>query len=112
MNRSKATGHSCRPSAVSRQLSAFRASRCIRKWLFVRAGVPLERTWQYATARAAATLPVPALGRLEPGAPADLAIFREDPTANVEALKTLEAVAIQGRLYMRSDLDAALARYL
>ena len=64
----------------------------------MRAGVPLERTWQYATARAAATLPVPALGRLEPGAPADLAIFREDPTANVEALKTLEAVAIQGPL--------------
>jgi hypothetical protein len=80
--------------------------------LFVRAGVPLEKTWQYATTRAAATLPVQGLGRLEPGAPADLAIFRGDPTADVQSLAGLAAVVIRGRLYLRSDLDAALARYL
>jgi hypothetical protein len=50
--------------------------------------------------------------RLEIGAPADFVAFRQDPTADVAALDTLEAVAIRGRLYLRADLDAALRRYL
>jgi imidazolonepropionase-like amidohydrolase len=51
------------------------------------------------------------LGRLEVGAPADLALFREDPTRDLDALDTLAAVIADGRLYLRSDLEAQLARY-
>ena len=41
-------------------------------------------------------------------APADLLVFREDPTRDLAALATLEAVIADGRLYGRSDLEAAL----
>ncbi len=50
-------------------------------------------------------------GRLLPGAPADLAVFREDPTRDVAALDTLVAVVADGRLYTRSDLEERLDRY-
>ena len=50
-------------------------------------------------------------GRLEPGAPADLLVLREDPTRNLGALATLEAVIADGRLYTRAQLDAQLTRY-
>jgi hypothetical protein len=45
------------------------------------------------------------------GAPADLLIFREDPTRDLAALSTLEAVVAQGRLYPKEMLDQALARW-
>jgi hypothetical protein len=45
------------------------------------------------------------------GAPADLLVFREDPTRSVDAFNTLEAVVVGGRLYLREDLDTAIARY-
>jgi len=80
--------------------------------LFARAGIALDRVWRHATSDAGATLPVRSLGRLEIAAPADFIAFRRDPTADVAALDTLEAVAIRGRLYLRADLDAALRRYL
>jgi len=50
-------------------------------------------------------------GFVEPGAPADLLVFREDPTRSLDALDSLEAVVADGRLYRRQDLDAQLARY-
>jgi len=80
--------------------------------LFARVGIALDRVWRHATSDAGATLPVRSLGRLEIGAPADFVAFRRDPTADIAALDTVEAVAIRGRLYLRADLDAALRRYL
>ena len=37
-------------------------------------------------------------------------IFREDPTRDLRALDTLEAVIADGRLYTKAELDDALAR--
>jgi hypothetical protein len=49
-------------------------------------------------------------GGVQVGAPADLAIFRRDPTRDLADLATLEAVVADGRLYPRSALDGTLAR--
>jgi len=75
--------------------------------LFRAAGIGVEETWAIASARAGTDLPVPRLGQLEPGAPADFLVLREDPTRDPEAIRTLEAVVTQGRLYTREQLDDA-----
>ena len=75
--------------------------------LFRSAGIALEETWAIASVRAAADLPVPQLGRLEAGAPADLLVLRADPTRDPEAIRTLEAVVTRGRLFTREQLDRA-----
>jgi hypothetical protein len=51
------------------------------------------------------------LGRVEPGAPADLLFLRDDPRRGLAALRHIEAVLADGRLYTRADLDRALARF-
>lgn len=51
------------------------------------------------------------LGELRAGAPAELAVFRDDPTRDLAALDTLVAVVRDGRLYTREDLEKRLARY-
>ncbi len=78
--------------------------------LFVRCGFTPAEALVAATWQAGEALGVPGLGRIESGAPADLLIFREDPTRDLAALDTLEAVVADGRLYRKADLDAALAR--
>ncbi len=50
-------------------------------------------------------------GRIEPGAPAELVIFREDPTRSLDALDTILGVVRDGRLYTREMLDDQLDRY-
>ena len=75
--------------------------------LFRSAGIGLEETWAIASVRAAADLPKRGLGRLEAGAPADFLVLRADPTRDPEAIRTLEAVVIRGRLYTREQLDRA-----
>jgi imidazolonepropionase-like amidohydrolase len=79
--------------------------------LLVAAGLEPEQALAAATRVPGEFLRRPGLGRLEPGAPADLLIFRADPTRSLDALDSLEAVVADGRLYTRSDLDAQLARY-
>ncbi len=74
-------------------------------------GLTPEQALAAATTVPGAFLRLPGLGRLEPGAPADLLVLREDPTRNLAALATLEAVIADGRLYTRAQLDAQLARY-
>lgn len=54
---------------------------------------------------------MPLLGTIEPGAPADLLVLREDPTRSLAALSTLEAVIADGRFYSKRALDDAVARY-
>ncbi len=56
-------------------------------------------------------LGVPRLGKIEPGAPADLVIFRDDPTHSLDALDTILGVVRDGRLYTREALDAQMERY-
>lgn len=78
--------------------------------LLADAGLGAEGAWIAATRRAAEALGRPELGRLAPGGPADALLFRDDPTRDLAALATLEAVVSRGRLLTRSDLLAAAAR--
>ncbi len=78
---------------------------------FALAGIPLEDVWELATSKAGAFLGEPLLGQIAEGAPADLLVFREDPTRDLAALDTLELVVANGRVYARADLDRDLARH-
>jgi len=78
--------------------------------LLVEAGLTPEEVWVAATRWAGETLGMPQLGTVQEGAPADFLLFREDPTRDLAALSTLEAVVAQGRLYPKAVLEAALAR--
>jgi hypothetical protein len=79
--------------------------------LYVEAGLSPEEALEIATRGSAGALSVPRLGALEVGAPADLLVFREDPTRDLAALDTLLAVVQDGRLYTREMLDAQELRY-
>jgi imidazolonepropionase-like amidohydrolase len=79
--------------------------------LLEQAGLTPEQALAAATTLPGAFLRLPGLGRLEPGAPADLLVLRRDPTQSLDALDSLEAVIADGRLYTRAELDAQLARY-
>lgn len=75
--------------------------------LFAQAGIGVEQVWRLATRDAGDRLGVPGLGRLEAGAPADILLFRRDPTATLDHLASLEAVIADGKLYRMSDLERA-----
>ncbi len=79
--------------------------------LFVEAGFTPEEALGISMYDSAEYLGVPNLGMLQPGAPAELLIFREDPTQNLDALATLAGVIRDGRLYTREVLDAQYDRY-
>ncbi len=79
--------------------------------LLVDAGFTPEEALALSMRDSAADLGVPGLGQLAPGAPADLLVFREDPTQSLDALDSLAGVMRDGRLYPRAALDAQLARY-
>ncbi len=79
--------------------------------LMVRAGLALEDAWAAGTRAAGASLRLPGLGTIQEGAPADLAVFREDPTRDLAALDTLVGVVAAGRFYSREYLEDALARH-
>jgi hypothetical protein len=76
--------------------------------LLVAVGLNPEAAWLTATRWPGEFLAEPDLGRVVSGAPADLLLFREDPTRDLAALATLEAVVADGRLYRREMLDDAL----
>jgi predicted amidohydrolase len=78
---------------------------------FLDCGFTLEEVWAAATRGNGAALPLADLGMLKPGAPADLLVFRDDPTTDLSKLDSLEAVVANGRLYTREDLDGAIARF-
>jgi cytosine/adenosine deaminase-related metal-dependent hydrolase len=75
------------------------------------AGFTPEEAWVAATRWAGESLREPKLGTLQEGAPADFLIFREDPSHDLAALSTLEAVVAQGRLYPKAALDGAIQRH-
>jgi imidazolonepropionase-like amidohydrolase len=79
--------------------------------LLVAAGLTPEQALAAATSAPGESLRLDGLGRLAPGAPADLLVLREDPTQDLAALGSLEAVVADGRLYTKAELDAQLARY-
>lgn len=73
-------------------------------------GFTIEEAWAAATRGNGAALPLAGLGVIEAGAPADLLVFRADPTRDLAALSTLEAVVAGGRFYSKQTLDDAVAR--
>jgi hypothetical protein len=79
--------------------------------LLVEAGLGPEEVLEISTRISPAFLGLEAPGELREGGRADLLIFREDPSRDLAALETLEAVVCDGRLYTRADLDARLERY-
>ena len=79
--------------------------------LFADAGIAPEQVLAYATHVAARSLDVDT-GVLADGRPADLLIFAEDPTRDLQALDSLVAVVRRGELYTKADLDAAVQQRL
>ena len=79
--------------------------------LFAEAGIPVKDIWEYATADAGESLGLENLGLLIDGAPADFLIFREDPTENLDALDSLEAVVVRGKLFTVQALEAKQEEY-
>jgi len=79
--------------------------------LYVEAGFTPEEALAISMRDSTEYLGVPNLGLLQAGAPAELLIFREDPTQNLDALASLAGVVRDGRLYTREALDAQYDRY-
>lgn len=79
--------------------------------LFAEAGMPADLVLATASWRAGAVVREPLLGQIVDGAPADLLIFRDDPSRSLDALDSLVAVVSRGKLYRREDLLAQLQRY-
>lgn len=75
-------------------------------------GFSIDEVLAIATRGNAEVLPLPDLGRLREGAPADLLVLRDDPRRDLGALASLEAVVADGRLYPKPRLDEALRRLL
>jgi len=75
----------------------------------VDSGFTPEEAWVAGTRSAGEFLGMPLLGSLQKDAPADILVFREDPTRDLSALSTLEAVAANGRFYTKETLDQAMA---
>jgi cytosine/adenosine deaminase-related metal-dependent hydrolase len=79
--------------------------------LFAEAGIAPEQVWRLTTRNAGERLGIPQLGVIEAGAPADILLFREDPTASLRNLDSLIAVVCGGRLYRKSELDRTLSAF-
>lgn len=79
--------------------------------LFEQAGLAPEQILAYATNVAGESLGTSA-GYIGQGLPADLLIFGQDPTKSLDALDSLEAVVVRGKLYERGTLERALDRSL
>jgi imidazolonepropionase-like amidohydrolase len=65
--------------------------------IYVDAGMTPEEALAISMRDSAADLGVPGLGEIRAGAPADLLVFREDPTRSLDALDSLAAVIRDGR---------------
>jgi len=74
------------------------------------AGIASNDVWSIATREAGRSLGLAGLGTIDVGAPADLLFLRSDPRNNLSALREIEAVLADGRLYRRADLEAMLEK--
>jgi len=75
-------------------------------------GLSLDRTWDSATSGPGRFLSDSGLGEIRVGAPADILLFREDPTRELDALSTLEIVVADGRVYRVADLQRQISEQL
>ncbi len=78
--------------------------------LLVEAGLPEHAAiWASARGPGERAGADPLTGRIEAGAPADLVLLRSNPFERIDALSSIEAVVLRGRLLDREDLDRILA---
>ena len=75
----------------------------------VAAGLTPDQALAAATTLPGAALPQRGLGTVRVGAPADFLILRDDPTRDLGALESREAVIADGRVYRESDFQEVLA---
>jgi imidazolonepropionase-like amidohydrolase len=71
---------------------------------------PAEALAAATTSAAAALGRADTQGRVAPGQIADLVLLREDPLADIKAVRAVQAVVSQGRVHRREVLDAMLAQ--
>lgn len=95
------------PSRVVPGAGLWRELRLLRA-----AGLSPTETLRAATSAPGQRLAPGQLGRIEVGALADLALFREDPTQTLERLDSLEEVVVAGRRFRRAELDRMLKESL
>lgn len=79
--------------------------------ILVELGQTPEQALAAATTRPGRFWPGDAYGRIAPGLPADLVLYRRDPTLDLGALETLETVIADGRIYPRRTLQAWVETY-
>ena len=72
--------------------------------LMVEAGLTPTEALVTATSAAGKALGVDGLGTLVEGSPADMVIFIEDPTKDLDNLNTLDAIVVNGRYYSARTL--------
>ena len=77
--------------------------------LLVEAGLSPAVVFELATSGAARTLGMQDLGRVEPGALADLLVVAEDPRESLAALDEIDAVVLGGRVFEWPELDRRMA---
>lgn len=80
--------------------------------LFIDAGIGVTDVWKLATRAAGERLGEPGLGRVAEKAPADLLIFKSDPSKAAPDPGQLVGVVAASRLYRKRDLDRAIRNYL
>src|SRR5260370_244830 len=76
--------------------------------LFGEAGFGVEQVRKLATSDAGDRPGLRGLGRVETDAPADILLFRRDPTEAIGNISSLEAVIAAGKLYRITDLNRPL----
>lgn len=77
--------------------------------LLVQAGLPPMDALRAATTNPALALQLDNVGRIEPGAVADLVLLDADPLADIRNTEQIHAVFAAGRLFERGALDQLLA---
>lgn len=84
---------------LRRELAAFTALGLTPDQVLVTATTSAGRFWPDAT-----------YGQVAIGLPADLDLYRQDPTASLANLDSLDTVVANGRVYPKAQLDAWAAR--
>ncbi len=79
--------------------------------LLEEAGLSAEEALAASMVASARATGIEGLGSIEVGAPADLILYRLDPTEDLEHLGTMIAVIRDGRLYDRDGLESRLSHH-
>ena len=73
------------------------------------AGLTPAEALAAATSTAAGFLGREDAGEIAPGFVADLVLLRASPLADIDSIRSVDAVVVRGRLYERAELDAMLS---